>query len=79
MRNYCFILQGQLGLFGFAETEEKSRYMEPDYTVYRVSCIMADGFLILNGLMIFTSVHQGLLEYCSYRICRICHCCGISV
>lgn len=43
MRNYCFIRKDSLP-FDFAETEEKSRYMEPDYTVYRVSCIMADGF-----------------------------------
>ena len=43
MRNYCFIRKTAC-LLGFAETEEKSRYMEPDYTVYRVSCIMADGF-----------------------------------
>ena len=48
--------------------------------------ILSIGFLVLwqmasdfEWIDDFTSVHQGLLEYCSYRICRICHCCGISV
>ena len=44
MRNYCFI-QGQLAfLIPCRDRGKKAVIWEPDYTVYRVSCIMADGF-----------------------------------